>query len=221
MKSDQAFSGLESAITYALRACFRALPAGSKSASTSCLQVAAAGGDRWLLMAVRGYASMAISSLGVRLSTARTVCRGWPASGPGRLPPDPWLLTGVPALGSGVKRDFACTLTRHFPSVLVVLRSQSRLSLEGRTCTLSAPSPDLGSSGLLWFVRKFAQFLMAEPLDHVQPRWDKVKAFFNCPDAGDERHASKSRRSDSHCRLDPASGPFEISAANIILNADE
>jgi hypothetical protein len=41
------------------------------------------------------------------------LCRGWPASGPGRLLPGPWFLTGVSA-GSRVKRDFACTLTRHF-----------------------------------------------------------------------------------------------------------
>ena len=44
--------------------------------------------------------------------------------------------------GSGIKRDLACTFTRHFPPVLVVLRSQSRLRLEGRTRTLSGPSPD-------------------------------------------------------------------------------
>ena len=34
--------------------------------------------------------------------------------------------------GSGVKHDFACTLTRNFPPVLVVLRAQSCLRLEGR-----------------------------------------------------------------------------------------
>jgi hypothetical protein len=34
--------------------------------------------------------------------------------------------------GSRIKRDFACTLTRHFPPALVGLRSQSRLMLEGR-----------------------------------------------------------------------------------------
>ena len=34
--------------------------------------------------------------------------------------------------GSRVKREFACTFTRHFSPVLVVLRSQSRLRLEGR-----------------------------------------------------------------------------------------
>ena len=53
------------------------------------------------------------------------------------------LLTGVSAAVSGVKRDFAGTLTRHFPPVLVALRSRSRLRLEGRTRTLSGPSPDL------------------------------------------------------------------------------
>ncbi len=42
--------------------------------------------------------------------------------------------------GSGVKRDFACTLTSHLPPVLVALRAQSRLRLEGRTRTLSGPS---------------------------------------------------------------------------------
>src|ERR1022692_3845582 len=51
--------------------------------------------------------------------------------------------------GSRVKRDLACTFTRHFSLVLVVLRSQSRLRLEGRTRTLSGPSPDLSSAGTL------------------------------------------------------------------------
>jgi hypothetical protein len=41
-------------MTYALRECSRALLVGSKPASTSCSQVAA-GGDRWLLMAIRGH----------------------------------------------------------------------------------------------------------------------------------------------------------------------
>ena len=49
--------------------------------------------------------------------------------------------------GSGVKRDFACTFTRHSSPVLVVLRSQSCLMLEGRTRTLSGPSPDLTRPG--------------------------------------------------------------------------
>jgi hypothetical protein len=42
-----------------------------------------------------------------------------------------------------VKRDFACTFTRHVVPVLVVLRSRPCLRLEGRTRTLTGPSPDL------------------------------------------------------------------------------
>ena len=45
--------------------------------------------------------------------------------------------------GSGVKRDFACPFTRHFPPVLVALQAQSCLRLEGRARTLSGPSTDL------------------------------------------------------------------------------
>ena len=51
--------------------------------------------------------------------------------------------------GSGVKRDFACTFTRHYSPVHVALRSQSRLRLEGRTRTLSGPSPDLSPARTL------------------------------------------------------------------------
>jgi hypothetical protein len=40
--------------SYALRECHDALLAGSEPALASCSQVAA-GGDRWLLMAVRGH----------------------------------------------------------------------------------------------------------------------------------------------------------------------
>jgi hypothetical protein len=87
----------------------------------------------------------------ILLGAAR--CRGWPASGPGRLRPDPYLLTGVFAEVSGIKRDFTCTLTGAFPPVFVVLRARSRLMLEGRTRTLSGPSPDLGPA---WFVSQLA-----------------------------------------------------------------
>jgi hypothetical protein len=51
--------------------------------------------------------------------------------------------------GSRVKREFACTLAGVFPPVLVALRSQSRLRLEGRTRTLSGPSPDLSPTRTL------------------------------------------------------------------------
>jgi hypothetical protein len=56
-----------------------------------------------------------------------------------------WLLSSDRSVrrGSRIKRDFACTFIRHFPAVLVVLRSQLRLRLEGRTRTLSGPSPAL------------------------------------------------------------------------------
>ena len=61
----------------------------------------------------------------------------------GQAPPGPRLLAGVPAEVSRIKRDFACTSARHVLPVLIVLRSQSRLMLEGRARTLSGPSPDL------------------------------------------------------------------------------
>jgi hypothetical protein len=51
--------------------------------------------------------------------------------------------------GSRVKRDFACTLTSYFSPIPVALRSQSRLRLEGRTHTLSGPSPDLSPTTTL------------------------------------------------------------------------
>jgi hypothetical protein len=44
--------------------------------------------------------------------------------------------------GSRVQRDFACTCARHLSPALVALGSQSRWRLEGRTRTLSGPSPD-------------------------------------------------------------------------------
>ena len=51
--------------------------------------------------------------------------------------------------GSRVKRDFACTFTRHFSPVLVVLRSRSRFRLERRIRTPSGPSPDLSPASTL------------------------------------------------------------------------
>ena len=61
--------------TYALRECSRALLAGSKHALASCPQVVA-GGDRWLLMAVRGH-------LGDTVAVSRRSCshlRGLPGA---------------------------------------------------------------------------------------------------------------------------------------------
>ena len=62
---------------------------------------------------------------------------------PGRFPAWPLSSDRSVRRGSRVKRDFACTFTRHFPPVLVGLRSQSRLRPEGRARTLSGPSPDV------------------------------------------------------------------------------
>jgi hypothetical protein len=64
----------------------------------------------------------------------------------GQAPAWPMVSDRSARRGSRVKRDLACTLTGSFPPVLVALRPQSRLMLEGRTRTLSGPSPDLTSS---------------------------------------------------------------------------
>jgi hypothetical protein len=68
--------------------------------------------------------------------TARTL-QGIARVRSGQAPAWPLVLTGVSAVVSRVKRDFACTLTAAFPPVLVALRAQLRLGLEGRTRTLS------------------------------------------------------------------------------------
>jgi len=73
----------------------------------------------------------------------------------GQAPAWPLVLTGVSAVVSRVKRDLTCTFTAAFPPVLVVLRAQSRLGLEGRTRTLSGLSPDLTSS-VSGFLRNLA-----------------------------------------------------------------
>jgi hypothetical protein len=73
--------------------------------------------------------------------------------------------------GSRVKRDFACAFTRHFPLVLVALRSQSRLMLEGRTRTLSGPSPDLSSAGTL------APSALPLPVLPVQDSWMQTEPY--------------------------------------------
>ena len=68
--------------------------------------------------------------MGTCTVTARTV-QGMARVRPGRLLPDPYLLVRSVRRGSRVKRDFACTFTWLLSPVLVVLRSQSRLRLEG------------------------------------------------------------------------------------------
>ncbi len=56
------------------------------------------------------------------MGTAPARCRGWPASGPGRLRPGPWFWPECPQWSPGSSGDFACTLTGAFPPVLVALR---------------------------------------------------------------------------------------------------
>jgi hypothetical protein len=65
----------------------------------------------------------------------------------GQARPGPWFLTGV-AAAAPVSSVTLCTLTGAFPPVLVVLRAESRLMLEGRARTLSGPSSDLAHGGL-------------------------------------------------------------------------
>jgi hypothetical protein len=72
------------------------------------------------------------------LAVGGGVTRGWPASG--QAPAWPLVLAGVSAV-SGIRRDFACTFTRHHPPVLVVMRPWS-CWLEGQdTYTQRAIAP--------------------------------------------------------------------------------
>jgi hypothetical protein len=92
---------------------------------------------------VRGLARrLCPAAPGICPVTARTV-QGMARVRSGQAPAWPLVSDWSARRGSRVKRDFACTFTRPFPPVLVVLRSQSRLRLEGRARTLSGPSPDL------------------------------------------------------------------------------
>src|SRR5579862_7259410 len=88
----------------------------------------------------------------------------------GQARPGPRFLAGVSAEVSRIKRDFACTFTGHFPSVLVVLRLQSRLMLEGWARTLSGPSPDLRPATTISRVPVLAGHAVAgrsESADHL------------------------------------------------------
>ena len=68
----------------------------------------------------------------------------------GQAPALPWSSDRSVRRDSGVKRDFACTFTWQFPPVLVALRSQWRLRLEGRTRTLSTAVPGSRPSPMSW-----------------------------------------------------------------------
>ena len=103
--------------TYALRACHGALLVGSKPALASISHVAA-GGGRWLLMAVRGH-----------LGGTPVMRRPGPAGPWSWAPPlSPVGLTAAGPFAGGkvVKGGFACALTRHF-HLFVVLRTQPPL----------------------------------------------------------------------------------------------
>ena len=76
------------------------------------------------------------------------LCRGWPASGPGRLRPGPWFLTGVSAEVSRIKRDFACTFTRHFPCTRCPAVTVT-LDAGGADTYTQRPSPDLSPAKTL------------------------------------------------------------------------
>ena len=120
---------------------------------------------------------------------------------------------------SRVKRDFACTLAGVFPPVLVALRAQSRLGLEGRARTLSGPSSDLTSSvsGLL---RDSAHLHQARSrCSRPLPRVAAI-TLDRPPDRARDGHAHSSGGGGSHLsnlRILPAWIRLLISpAANII-----
>ena len=106
--------------------------------------------------------------------------------------------------GSGVKRDFACTCTRHFPPVLVVLRSQSRLRLEGRTRTLSGPSPDLSPARpLAPSARRRELLIRRYPCGHPGP-FGSVRDLVRVPVGGSCEPGESAR---SFVRVAPSVAP--------------
>jgi hypothetical protein len=114
------------------------IPSWRGSCERYALSPVVAGG-RWWLLSLSRLLSAAHGSCPV---TARTL-QGMARVRSGQAPAWPLSSDRSVRRGSRVKRDFACTFTRHFSPVLVVLRLQSCLRLEGRTRTLSGPSPDL------------------------------------------------------------------------------
>jgi hypothetical protein len=104
------------------------------------------GRNRGLSPVVWGLTRRLPPGLGICPVIARTV-QGMARVRSGQAPAWPLVSDRSVRRGSGVKRDFACTFTRHLLPVRVVLRSQSCLRLEGRARTLSGPSPDLSPAG--------------------------------------------------------------------------
>ena len=105
-------------------------------------------GERYALPTVAAGCRWSLLLLSPLLSTRRkpsvatgpAACRGWPASGPGRLPPGPRFLTG-----GGAE---APTLKGWVPKMLSAKRFERifgcLLTVEGHPRTLSGPSPDPG-----------------------------------------------------------------------------
>ena len=116
----------------------------SRRATRECLRVLpTADACRWLLLLLSPLLSAA-----VRRTDARTV-QGMARVRSGQAPAWPLSSDRSVRRDSRIKRDFTCTFTWHFPLVLVALRSQSRLRLEGRARTLSGLPPDLSPARAL------------------------------------------------------------------------
>jgi hypothetical protein len=122
------------------------IPSWHGSCERYALSLVAAG-CRWSLLLLSRLLSAAIGRTDISLP-ARTV-QGMARVRSGQAPAWPLVSDRSVRRGSRVKRDIACTLTVAFPPVLVALRAQSRLRLEGRTRTLSGPSPDLSPARTL------------------------------------------------------------------------
>ena len=135
-------------------------------------------------------------------ATARTV-QGMARVRSGQAPAWPLSTDWSVRRGSGVKRDFACTVTRHFSPALVVLRSQSRLRLEGRTRTLSGPSPDLSPRSRLVHLPFASEDLLIRRSGHiVQDRRLRVcvPRLFYCPHNYIYEPKSRQYCSNSHTK---------------------
>ena len=101
---------------------------------------------------------------------------------------------------AGVKSRFA--FTGQLPPVLVGLRSQSRLGLEGRARTLSGPSPDLSPvRASCTFVHVVGQVVTITPGVRVLPG----NGVWGCPQVG-PRKAALGRASDSTGAQLPGTG---------------
>ena len=127
-------------------------PSGTRRARASSSRTS--GGAGWLAaVPARGgcgqqfslLLSEVVSVLECCTVTTPAPCRGWPAFGPGGLWPGPCLLTGVSAEAPGSSVTSRVRSPGTFACVCG-LRSESCLTLEGRTRTLSGPFLELSSA---------------------------------------------------------------------------